>query len=189
MSDLLKPEQIRYRRDIWRLFVGIDTKDLGPIVEVGVAEGNFAEDMLKWPVPFPCVYLVDRWRHVSVPGDSAQPQIWHDKNRLRVLQRIEPYGDRARVIQRESTAAAEMFAAGELSYVNVDADHSYGAVRADANAWFPKLKKGGIISFHDYEVKAYGVKRAVNDFAASRNLRVYELPEDKQEDAGAFIIC
>lgn len=38
----------------------------------------------------------------------------------------------------------------EVDFIWIDGDHSYEAVRADIEAWFPHLKHEGIIAFHDY---------------------------------------
>lgn len=181
---------IKYRRDLWRLFVGIDTADLGAAVEVGVAEGNFAEDILKWPVVFPTVYLVDRWRKVpNVKGDSALSQSWHDNNFSKVFNRTRRYWDRVKILRMDSADAARRVEDGSVSYINVDADHSYTGVKCDIANWFPKLKPGGVMSFHDYENGGYGVKQAVTEFAHETHRAIYLLPEDKQEDAGAYLIC
>ena len=37
----------------------------------------------------------------------------------------------------------------ELSFVFIDADHSYEGCKADFEAWAPKVRVGGLISFHD----------------------------------------
>lgn len=179
--------EIRYRRELWKLFENTPVGKLGGVVEVGVAEGNFSEDILNWPVVFPVVYLVDRWAEtLTVRGDSAMPQMWHDTNRARVMERTKRFGERAVLIQRNSAAASSMFNPDELSLVYVDADHSYEGVRSDIIAWQDKVKIGGVMAFHDYENKAYGVKKAVNEWCSSRGIKVHLLPEDKPEDAGAF---
>lgn len=36
-----------------------------------------------------------------------------------------------------------------IDFLFIDADHSYEAVKADWNEWFPKVKKGGYIGLHD----------------------------------------
>ena len=37
-----------------------------------------------------------------------------------------------------------------LDFIYIDANHAYDFVVEDINLWFPKLKKGGIFSGHDY---------------------------------------
>jgi hypothetical protein len=41
--------------------------------------------------------------------------------------------------------------------------HAYDAVKNDIEAWFPKVRKGGIISGHDYRTVLGGLIRAVNE--------------------------
>jgi predicted O-methyltransferase YrrM len=56
-----------------------------------------------------------------------------------------------------------------LDFVFIDADHSYEGCKADIEAWFPKVKPGGLLSGHDYDnpdFPEFGVKRAVDEFAA-----------------------
>jgi hypothetical protein len=48
----------------------------------------------------------------------------------------------------------------DLDFVFIDADHSYPAVKADIAAWKPKVKVGGWLCGHDYDLRA--VKRAVD---------------------------
>lgn len=186
---LVMPEEIRYRRELWRLLEHIPDTNLGGGAEIGVAEGNFAEEILRWPVKLPFLYLVDRWRCVlELKGDSAREQIWHDKNRIKATTRTLIFQNRVRILHMESVPAATRVLDGSLSFVNIDCDHSYAGVTSDINAWWPKLKRNGVISFHDYENPSYGVKSAVNHFATVKQLPVYLLPEDKEEDAGAFLI-
>ncbi|TXC81412.1 class I SAM-dependent methyltransferase [Luteibaculum oceani] len=51
---------------------------------------------------------------------------------------------------------------GEIDFLFVDGDHSYEGVKKDFDLWFPKLKPGGIICFHDFGW-AKGVQRVVNE--------------------------
>jgi hypothetical protein len=43
----------------------------------------------------------------------------------------------------------------------IDGDHSYEAVKADIQAWLPKMKRGGVISGDDYMWP--GVKKAAEE--------------------------
>ena len=36
-----------------------------------------------------------------------------------------------------------------IDFLFIDADHSYEAVKADWNGWFPKVRRGGYIALHD----------------------------------------
>ena len=47
----------------------------------------------------------------------------------------------------------------------IDADHSYESTLQDIEAWWPKVKSGGVMIGHDYETVQFpGVKRAVQTF-------------------------
>lgn len=46
-------------------------------------------------------------------------------------------------------------------FIFIDADHSYEAVKADFEAWSPKLDKNGIIAFHDSNTK--GVSKFLSE--------------------------
>lgn len=76
-----------------------------------------------------------------------------------------------RLIEMPSLAAAKSFDDGSLDMVFIDANHDYEAVKADIQAWLPKVKSGGIMCGHDYgNVEAFlgheafpGVRQAVDE--------------------------
>ena len=82
-------------------------------------------------------------------------------------------GKNCEVIKGYSVDVAKTIPDESLDWVYIDADHRYEAVKADLKAWFPKVRKGGVMSGHDYMnfvYKApfgdyvYGVKQAVKEF-------------------------
>ena len=77
-----------------------------------------------------------------------------------------------------SAKAAEIFSDGDLDLVFIDANHSFEAVTADILAWWPKVKEGGWLTGHDYELESVG--RAVREFASfvKYPLGVFTLPAD-----------
>ena len=77
------------------------------------------------------------------------------------------------VIQGNSTDVVHNFPDESLDCVYIDADHEYPNVLADIRAWAPKVRKGGIISGHDYAVSWPGVVRAVQEVLGTPD-RVYE---------------
>lgn len=175
--------EIKYRRDIWRL-----VKVSGNAAEIGVAEGYFSADLLAMPVQFPKVFMVDRWQ--STPGqkgDASNPQAWHDKNYEQAMLRVAKFGERAVPLRGDSDKMAVWVSDASLSLCYIDGDHSYSGVVQDIQAWLPKVMPGGVMGFHDYLNKSYGVFAAVNDFFRGR-CEVYTITEDKVEDAGAYII-
>ena len=65
-------------------------------------------------------------------------------------------------IKSISWEAAVKFNDASVDFVFIDADHEYESVKKDIAAWLPKVKKGGIISGHDY-FNPCGVKQAVDE--------------------------
>ena len=69
------------------------------------------------------------------------------------------------VVAAESTAGAQLFPNHSLDAVFIDAGHDYQSVKADLQAWWPKVKPGGWIGGHDYGHPTFpDVKRAVDEF-------------------------
>ena len=60
-------------------------------------------------------------------------------------------------------AAAKNFSDKFFDIVFIDGDHTYAAVKADLEAWWPKVRAGGIFCGDDYAWS--DVKRAVDAFA------------------------
>lgn len=155
-------------------------------VELGVAEGNFSRDILEqWE---PTVhFMVDMWEtNQFFPGDAGSDQDWHNKNLLAVKDKIKSF-ENAVILRGSTTSMTAHVHDGSVDLVYVDACHSLDCVRNDIRAWWPKLKAGGIMAFHDFENTDYGVGQAVFEFADTHNLTVNRIPELSIVDAGAWI--
>lgn len=62
----------------------------------------------------------------------------------------------------ESTKIADEFKEHSIDIIFIDGMHDYESVISDKENWWPKLKVGGYMIFHDYS-KGCQVKDAVND--------------------------
>jgi predicted O-methyltransferase YrrM len=105
----------------------------------------------------------------------------HDKKYAQTVERLKPYGNRSHIVRAMSSEAAPSFADGSLDFVYIDANHSYEGCRDDIALWWPKVKVGGILAGHDYVDGAFpegefGVKQAVDAFAAGAHQRVFVVP-------------
>ena len=76
---------------------------------------------------------------------------------------LKQYGKRVKMLREESVNAAGTFKDESVDFIFVDGDHSYDATLADCEAYYPKLKKGGIFCGHDYQT-IESVKRSVDEF-------------------------
>jgi len=51
----------------------------------------------------------------------------------------------------------------QIDYLFIDGDHSWDGAKGDIDAWFPHLKPGAIVAFHDYDSVNWGdIKRLVD---------------------------
>jgi len=74
------------------------------------------------------------------------------------------FGDKISLIISDSVTASTLFTDTSLDWVHLDARHDYESVKADIEAWLPKVKTGGWLSGDDYDKEKWpDVVRAVSD--------------------------
>ena len=74
------------------------------------------------------------------------------------------YGDAISLIIADSVTASRLFANASLDWVHLDARHDYDSVKADIQAWLPKVRLGGWLSGDDYDdVKWPEIVKAVTE--------------------------
>ena len=110
-------------------------------------------------IKFDCV---DLWEYSDIQRDI-------EKNRYKdlyniFLSNIKPVKHVINPIKMISWEAADLYKDESLDFVFIDAAHDYESVKKDINAWYPKIKKGGVIAGHDYFTSPSNVKRAVDEF-------------------------
>jgi hypothetical protein len=70
----------------------------------------------------------------------------------------------------DSVSAAGIFADNSVAWVHIDARHDYDSVKADIEAWMPKVTAGGWLSGDDFMPDAWpGVVAAVSDCLPDAN--------------------
>lgn len=179
---------VRYRSQLGDLLKELNLPLI--VCEVGVAEGNFAKQIMDWHTQI--LYLIDRWETVEgQKGDGGSVQEWHDDNLSQVINKMSIYDNRPEkyiILQGDSEEMAQHIPDNSLSLAYIDCDHSYEGVKGDIEAFYPKVITGGVMTFHDYESPAYGVKQAVEEFCTANNLQIVLIPENHIDDAGAYFI-
>ena len=156
----------------------------GHAAEVGVWKGDFSAALLAHTEPSK-LYLVDPWRmpdedivDVILPpskdgevkradGSTLEDQQDLDGVYQSVVARFAPNAA-VQVLRATSLEAAPQVQDGSLDWVYIDGSHYYEDVLDDLDAWYPKVKRGGIIFGDDYywrdPDRNYGVRQAVNEF-------------------------
>jgi predicted O-methyltransferase YrrM len=75
----------------------------------------------------------------------------------------------------DSVKGADLYEDESLDFVFIDAGHLTHEVLADMNAWYPKVKSGGIFAGHDYFPGSWdSVVTAVHEWMGDRKFEVSE---------------
>ncbi len=149
----------------------------GTWVEVGVWKGDNARRVMRGAPPKTRIVLVDPW----VPATSPEYQAYATKDALashsqmercykEAIGKLMPWKKRCRVMRMASLEAAAQMAGEMVELVFIDSEHTYGACKADIQAWLPLVKPGGWLGGHDYKPRFDGVIRAVDELLPDRLL-------------------
>lgn len=117
------------------------------LVELGTHSGNsyftFCQSVKVSQLGAVC-YAVDTWE-----GDSQAG--WYDDKIYQSVAKInnEHYATFSYLLRRTFDNAVSQFADGSIDILHIDGLHTYEACKHDYETWLPKVKKGGVILFHD----------------------------------------
>jgi len=145
------------------------------ICEVGVAYGYHAEHILD-NLPDVEYQGVDPYLAGYDPNDifvadvailfADDPQKAMDRLFSAVSYKLNAYNGRANLLRRSGDVAASRFVDGYFDLVYIDGDHTYAGVMADLNAWYSKVRVGGILCGDDFVLQS--VRDAVMKFMTKR---------------------
>ena len=151
----------------------------GVVVEVGVFEGTFSRELLDRLQPRQLI-LIDTWQGVCGSG-NADGNNYHEVDLNATYEQLSNsigLDPRVTLVRDKSQQALSCLENESIDVVYLDADHSYEATLGDLHMAWSKLKPGGILAGHDYEINhakartawSFGVKRAVDEFVATHQL-------------------
>lgn len=155
--------------DLYSRFVR-EASDLAAFVEVGSWLGRstaFMAQQIRDSGKRIALYAVDSWedRYIGYASEAMQEKYRGQSPREIFAANIEACGFSRFVtaMNLPSVEGAKQFADGSLDVVFIDGDHY--DVAADIAAWLPKVKRGGILAGHDYNLShqgAFPVRRDVD---------------------------
>ena len=138
------------------------------VVEVGVAFGRSLAYLAQRTSILMRIVGVDVWKeHMggdNLPPDVFARQVAHGTPRQACEANLRACGvlDRVELLGCGSIEAAKMFEDESIDLVFIDACHEMAQVRADIDAWWPKVRVGGKLAGHDYSIDQFpGVVSAV----------------------------
>jgi hypothetical protein len=142
--------------------------------EIGVFEGEFSEYLLSKKPSM--LYLVDPFEGHCFSGNQ-------DGNYGKTVNLAVTYqglcsrffnDTNIKLIKDYSGNFLSTLPDAHLDYIYIDGDHSYMGCKIDLELAYQKVKPGGFIMGHDYEINRnkchtyydFGVKQAVDEFCA-----------------------
>jgi len=173
---------IRSRVDLAKHFaeLGFNTG-----AEIGVDGGFYSAELCK-ANPGLKLYCIDPWDLNEGKSSAHRVRKYAEAKKI-----LAPYN--ATLIKKLSMDAVKDFADGSLDFVYIDGNHNFDYVMMDIIEWSRKVKKGGIVSGHDYSDGTHvGVKDAVDVYVKHHFLRLELLnvpdpsciPKDSDDKAG-----
>ncbi len=138
--------------------------------EIGVYRGNNAEHILKF-LNIKELVLVDPWKsYADVMTGTRLDDSFYESLFLEVDAKFA-YNPKVHIVRDLSVNAAKLFEDDYFDFVYLDGDHSYEAVLSDLQAWYPKLKKFGVMCGDDFgHPSGVGVIEAVTKFTFNNQL-------------------
>ena len=102
---------------------------------------------------------VDKGKSLYIARQVAKPSV----KVCGVDLREDPKVTGAIFTQGDSVEISKQFK-DEIDVLFIDGDHSYEGCKRDIDAWYPFVKKDGVMLFHDGDESSPGVVRAVAEF-------------------------
>lgn len=139
------------------------------IVEVGSFQGV---STMLFAMFAKKVYSVDSYDYVVPPTGRipSHDQLFVDAEKV-FIERTKDISNIVK-IKKPSVEAALDFKDESIDIVYIDAEHDYNSVKNDVRAWKGKVKKGGLISGHDWWLEH--IERIVKEEGLLNELRVYK---------------
>jgi hypothetical protein len=148
--------------------------------EVGIFKGDFSQIILDTINPSQ-FYMIDPWEGNIFSGDKNGENMSSISGEEYYIRNILPkFGFLPNTkILRNYSDVIKLFPNDHLDWIYIDAEHHYEYVREDLYNCYDKVKKGGIISGHDYNEEMFpGVVRAVTELCNDKNMSISFLTQD-----------
>jgi len=141
--------------------------------EIGVAQGTFSRQICD-TVPGVHLLCVDPWQAYGRINQAIC-----DERYARACAMVGRYD--VEIIRKASLQAAQEVPDGSLDFVYIDGAHDFDNAMLDIILWAPKVRKGGIVSGHDYyEFYRAGVVSAVRAYTQAHGICQWYVTWEKE---------
>jgi len=113
--------------------------------EIGVENGYFSEELCRAGLE---VYSIDPWIHCP-EWKYQRTQEKMEQIYEKAKAKLSKY-PKCHIVRKFSMDALKDFENESLDFVYIDGNHEFGYVAEDIYEWEKKVRKGGIVSGHDY---------------------------------------
>lgn len=140
------------REDLAMLFGELQFK-IG--AEIGVESGVYSETLLA-NNPNLTLYSIDWWHaYRSYRDHTSQSKLDRFYEETKAL--LARFGNRSEIWRNSSEQALPHIKDESLDFVYIDANHDFYNATFDIHHWSKKVRKGGIVSGHDYKKPKSGI--------------------------------
>ena len=134
-------------------------------VELGVASGKTMQYILAANSNVAKYVAIDFWDwDLKHQRESSPEYVKSEYERVQSIASMHP--GRAHIVRNFTDAAAAAFEEQSVDVLFHDASHYYEGCKSDLDAWWPKVREGGIICGHDFSW--HGVAQAVRETCKTR---------------------
>jgi hypothetical protein len=129
----------------------INAMNLKVGAEIGVDGGDFSWHLLN-NTCISKLYCVDCW--MDNFGSDFRPGAYDpigENRKKKAINKLIEFDGRFQIVHDDSFNASQVVPNNSLDFCYIDGDHSLEGIYVDLYTWIHKVKKGGIISGHDFK--------------------------------------
>ena len=169
----------------WLASVKEQLGEVDVAVEIGVWRGYYSTSIIKVLNP-KTFYGVDPYTlykgYTDKPGGMSNPEFNSQTNLNKLFWKVKEkfkIYDNAILAREYGNEYANDFEDNSVDFVYLDSNHKYECVKEEIEAWWAKIKIGGILSGHDYKQDSYfGVIPAVDEFVKREKVELNTTDEE-----------
>lgn len=140
--------------------------------EIGVEQGKYADCLLR-KIPNLKLYAIDCWEAYPEYREKMQDKIdgYYQKTQ-------DLIGHKCEIVKKYSMDAVQDFEDESLDFVYIDSNHNFQSCANDIVEWSKKVKKGGLVSGHDFCMNNVGYERTdvevvVRAWAKANDIKIW----------------